>query len=63
MLRTAERRPARDDLPPRRILATVPAHTKPECIGAFLAEFDSFINLTPTRETISISVGAGFTSP
>ena len=33
----ADRRPARDDFPPRRIRATVPAHSKPECSGdAFL---------------------------
>jgi hypothetical protein len=43
----AERRPARDDLPPRRILATVPAQTKPSCTGAVLLEFDSLIKHHP----------------
>jgi hypothetical protein len=43
-LRSAERRPARDDLPPRRIRATVPAHSKPACTGAVLLQFDSLID-------------------
>ncbi len=39
----AERRPARDDFPPRRIRATVPAHSKPECRGDALLGFDELI--------------------
>jgi hypothetical protein len=47
MPRRAERRPARNDFPPRRIRATVPAHSKPECTGAVLFEFDSLIKHNP----------------
>ena len=43
MLSKAERRPARDDFPPRRMRATVPAHSKPECPVAFRLEFASLI--------------------
>jgi hypothetical protein len=50
MLRRAERRPARDDFPPRRIRATVPAHSKPVCPVAFLtSEFGSLIEQEPSR--------------
>jgi hypothetical protein len=38
-----ERRPARDDLPPRRMRATVPAHSKPVCGEDFLFEIGSLI--------------------
>ena len=44
-LRSAERRPARDDLPPRRIRATVPAHSKPACTGALFLQSDSLIDI------------------
>ena len=44
MLSSADRRPARNDLPPRRMRATVPAHSKPECTGVFLCELDELIN-------------------
>jgi hypothetical protein len=47
MPRRAERRPARNDFPPRRIRTTVPAHSKPECTGAVLLEFDSLIKHYP----------------
>ena len=41
--RRRDRRPARNDLPPRRMRATVPAHSKPECTGVFLWELDELI--------------------
>src|SRR5687768_6007933 len=43
MLNNADRRPARNDLPPRRMRATVPAHSKPECTGVLLCELDELI--------------------
>src|SRR5262249_21479186 len=61
--KSAERRPARDDFPPRRMRATVPAHSKPECKGAVLLEFDSLINQTPTSETMSLTAGTRSTTP
>src|SRR3954449_12192384 len=63
MLRSAERRPERVDLPPRRIRATVPAHSKPECKGAVLLEFDSLINQTLTSENMSLTAGTRSTTP
>ena len=63
MPKSAERRPARDDFPPRRMRATVPAHSKPECKGAVLLEFDSLINQTPMSENMSSTAGTRSTTP
>jgi hypothetical protein len=55
MLSKAERRPARADLLPRRIRATVPAHSKPWIPVALRLEFGSLIEHQPSRDGATLN--------
>ncbi len=49
MLSKADRRPFLSDLPPRRMRATAPAHSKAVCPVAFRFEFASLIDPGPSK--------------